>query len=71
MSDQLINFAEGYFYNDVERDFIDIVREPDMPKSMFVSSCQAMMGDDWSMKGKVILEQSAPDLVQKFIELTK
>lgn len=47
MSAQLINFAEGYFYNDVERDFIDIVIEPDMPKSMFVSSCQVMMGRDF------------------------
>ena len=48
MSAQLFNFAEGYIYNDLERDFIEIVRETEMPKGMFVSSCKAMMGEDCS-----------------------
>lgn len=70
MSNQFIDFGEGYFYDQTVRDLIDMVKD-DMPKTMFTSSCEAMLGDDWKLKGQEILKMSAPDLLQRFSDLTK
>ncbi len=70
MNDKCMNFGEGYICDQTVRDLIDVVKD-DMPKRMFSSSCQAMLGDDWKLKASDILKMAAPELLQKFSEQSK
>ena len=51
---------------DIEGDLIKMI-EDDMPKGMFVSSCDAMLGPEWMTIGEEIVRESNPELLGKFL----
>lgn len=57
---------EALFEEDIERDLIDMIKD-DMPKGMFVSSCEAMLGPDWAVVGEDIVREAEPELLGKFL----